>query len=112
MGHLSRFVEPVLLLLLRKKGRSHGYELAESLGEYALTDAEVDRGQLYRTLKNLEENGHVVSEWDTEGRGPARRLYKLTPSGEEHLREWAEVLGRLSKAAERFVTTAGELDSR
>ena len=38
MGNLYRFVEPVLLFLLRKKGRSYGYELAAELGEHAGVD--------------------------------------------------------------------------
>ena len=51
MGNLYRFVEPVLLFLLRKKGQSYGYELAKDLREYALTDAEVEVAALYRTLR-------------------------------------------------------------
>jgi len=37
-----------------------------------------------------------------EGSGPARRHYKLTPSGEDHLCEWMEVLERLSFSLARF----------
>ncbi|RQW83589.1 MAG: hypothetical protein EHM79_15845, partial [Geobacter sp.] len=50
----------------------------------------------------LEETGHVVSSWDMEGSGPARRHYTLTPSGEEHLCEWMAVLERLSFSLARF----------
>ena len=74
MGNLYRFVEPVVLLLLKKKGRSYGYDLGGELREHALTDAEIERGALYRTLRNLEANGNVVSEWETEASGPARRV--------------------------------------
>jgi len=34
---------------------------------YVLTDAEVERAALYRTLRNLERNGNVTSEWMTKG---------------------------------------------
>ena len=64
MGNVSRFIEPVALLMLKVKGQSYGYDLASSMAEYALTDASVERGALYRTLRQLEENGYVVSEWD------------------------------------------------
>ena len=40
MGNLYRFVEPVLLFLLKSKGHSYGYEPANELRAYALTDAE------------------------------------------------------------------------
>jgi len=103
MGNLYRFVEPVVLLLLKKKGRSHGYDLSGYLQEYALTDAEIERGALYRTLRQLEANGNVVSAWNTEESGPARRVYKLTAKGQRHLDEWATVLEHVSKSMARFV---------
>jgi len=103
MGNLYRFVEPVVLLLLKKKGRSYGYDLAADLDEYALTDAEIERGALYRTLRALELNGNLKSEWETDKAGPARRVYKLTAKGERHLEEWATVLEHVSKSMARFV---------
>lgn len=67
MGNLYRFVEPVVLYLLERNGPTYGYELSTSLKNHALTDAEIDRGALYRTLQRLEEMGHVTSGWDTSG---------------------------------------------
>ncbi len=106
MGNLYRFVEPVLLFLVRKKGRSYGYELARELQQYALTDAEIEVAALYRTLRQLEENDCVTSKWDIEGSGPARRLYTLTPRGLQHLEEWISVLRHLSQSMSRFVEEA------
>jgi len=106
MGNVYRFVEPVVLLLLKKKGHSYGYDLAGEVERYALTDAEIDRGALYRTLRQLEQNGHVVSQWNVQKSGPARRVYSLTEEGDRHLAEWAEVLGNLSSSMARFVELA------
>jgi poly-beta-hydroxybutyrate-responsive repressor len=106
MGNLYRFVEPVVLLLLKKKGRSYGYDLSGDLHEHALTDAEIERGALYRTLRQLERNGNVASAWDTDKNGPARRVYKLTARGERHLAEWTAVLEHVSKSMARFVKDA------
>jgi PadR family transcriptional regulator len=106
MGNLYRFVEPVVLLLLKKKGRSYGYDLAADLHEHALTDAEIEKAALYRTLRQLEVNGNVASEWETDGGGPARRVYRLTVAGERHLEEWAAVLDHVSKSMARFVKNA------
>jgi PadR family transcriptional regulator PadR len=103
MGNLYRFVEPVVLLLLKKKGRSYGYDMSGDLQECAITDAQIERGALYRTLRRLEANRNVVSEWDVEESGPARRVYKLTAKGERHLDEWATVLEHVSKSMARFV---------
>jgi len=108
MGNLYRFVEPVLLFLLRKKGRSYGYELAADLRENALTDASIEAAALYKTLRQLEQNGCVTSEWDVTGTGPAKRVYCLTPYGEEHLAEWITVLDHMARSMTRFVRTAGK----
>jgi len=106
MGNLYRFVEPVLLFLLEKNGRAHGYELANQLRKHALTDAEIEVSALYRTLRQLEQNDCVTSQWDVEGSGPARRLYELTPRGREHLEEWITVLAHMSQSMSRFVREA------
>lgn len=103
MGHLYRFVEPVVLLLLKEKGRSYGYDLLGSLSEYAFTDAEIERAALYRTLRRLQKNGYVTSEWETDRGGPARRVYVITPRGEQHLWEWAQVLARVAGSMDRFI---------
>jgi poly-beta-hydroxybutyrate-responsive repressor len=108
MGNLYRFVEPVVLLLLKQKGRSYGYGLSVELQKHTLTDAEVERAALYRTLRQLEINGNVTSEWDTDRGGPARRVYKLTARGERHLEEWATVLEHVSKSMVRFVKDTRE----
>jgi PadR family transcriptional regulator, regulatory protein PadR len=106
MANVYRFVEPIVLLLLKQKRRSYGYELSRALQDHALTDAAVERAALYRTLRQLETNGNVVSEWETDHGGPARRLYRLTPAGERHLDEWAVVLEHLSKSMAGFVKAA------
>jgi PadR family transcriptional regulator PadR len=109
MGNLYRFVEPVVLFLLEKKGHSYGYDLANELEKHALTDAEIERAALYRTLRQLERNGNVRSEWDVHDGGPARRVYKLTSSGKRHLDEWVLVLEHVANSMTRFVHEAQAL---
>ena len=103
MGNLYRFVEPVVLYVLEHNGPTYGYELGSNLQNHTLTDAEIDRGALYRTLQRLETMGHVTSDWDTSGSGPARHIYSITQNGRDHLREWAAVLNNLSRSMESFV---------
>jgi DNA-binding PadR family transcriptional regulator len=97
MGNVSRFIEPVVLRILKEKQKSYGYEIAECLSQYALTDATIEGAALYRTLRTLEANGYVISTWD-EGDGPARRNYSLTKSGHIHLHDWAHLLETLGSA--------------
>lgn len=95
-------LQPWLILLLLRKP-SHGYELIERLsqGEH-MPDA--DSGFLYRTLRQLEEDGIVQSSWDTEGQGPARRLYRVTSEGTEYLRAWAANIRRLQNQLVHFLS--------
>ncbi len=109
MGHLYRFVEPVVLLMLKVKGRSYGYDLSGELARFSFTDAEIERAALYRTLRSLEENGYVTSGWDVTEPGPARRVYSLTKSGEKHLQEWAVVLGKVAGAMSQFIRRVDKL---
>ena len=101
MGNVSRFIEPVVLRILKEKKRSYGYEIAECLARYALTDATIEGAALYRTLRALEANGYVSSTWDA-GDGPARRNYSLTRSGHAHLRDWSQLLDSLGNAMIEF----------
>jgi len=110
MGNLYRFVEPVVLYVLERDGPTYGYELGSSLQDHALTDAEIDRGALYRTLQRLETMGHVTSTWDRTGPGPARHVYAITDAGRKHLREWSVVLGNLAASMRAFVAEVESLD--
>ncbi|MBC7263367.1 MAG: helix-turn-helix transcriptional regulator [Chloroflexi bacterium] len=95
------FVQPWLLLLLLQKP-SHGYELMERLAQDEDSPS-ADPGLLYRTLRQLEEEGLVQSSWDTEGSGPARRLYKVTPEGVEYLHARAVNIRRTRERLDRFL---------
>lgn len=109
MGNLYRYVEPITLFLLKEKSKAHGYELIKGINEHSLTDSVVEPGALYRTLRRLEDNNYVTSTWDTSNAGPAKRIYELTPDGEEHLREWIIVLEQLAKQMQGFVKDAAGL---
>ena len=65
---------------------------------------------IYRHLRQLENDGLVLSEWETEGAGPARRVYRLTAEGREMLDLWIEYmkkeLARLKKAHPRMTHQA------
>ena len=61
---------------------------------------------IYRHLRDLEENGLVASEWETEGSGPAKRVYQLTQEGGAILDYWItymkEQAQRLLSFIERY----------
>lgn len=87
-GRMLGFIQPWLLLLLSEEP-AHGYELLDKLNQNEDTRG-MDLGFLYRTLRQFEQDGLVKSSWDVEGRGPARRVYEITPDGVEYLHAWIE----------------------
>jgi PadR family transcriptional regulator, regulatory protein PadR len=74
---------PTAMLLLLSEREGHGYDLLTRLAGLGME--EVDGGGLYRTLRALEAHGLVGSAWGLSERGPARRVYSLTPVGRAHL---------------------------
>lgn len=100
-GEVRRFLQPWLLLLLLEKP-SHGYELMERLAQDP--DApQGDPGLLYPLLRRMEREGLVASVWDTEGKGPARRQYEVTPEGTDYLHAWAVSIRQTRARLDRFL---------
>jgi poly-beta-hydroxybutyrate-responsive repressor len=80
------------LLTFLRGWNAHGYELMQRLNELNLGG--FDQTAVYRTLRQLEQQGLVDSFWDTSASGPARRMYSLTQAGEMMLSGWIGMLER------------------
>ncbi|MBM7866141.1 PadR family transcriptional regulator [Heliobacterium gestii] len=102
VGRINRFVQPALLLLLSEKP-SYGYELMERIGELVLLDGPTDPALIYRTLRRMEEEQLVRSNWQTGESGPAKRCYELTDRGVETLHRWAREITRHRRALDEFL---------
>ena len=98
---ISRFMEPCLLLLLHRSS-SHGYSLQDELKEFGFAEAPVDPSVVYRILREMENQGLVTSAWDTEGSGPPRRVYQLTPQGNQYLVQWVADLRETDRVLHGF----------
>ena len=88
-GQPKNFARPCLLLLLAE-APAHGYELLDRLRPFGFDLS--DPASVYKTLRLLENEGLVTSEWELSTRGPARRVYSITPDGQEMLQAWAHTL--------------------
>lgn len=83
-------VRYAVLGLISQKPR-HGYETRVAFERLVGGDGnwEVKPAQIYTTLDRLEEAGLVERSSDLgEGDEPSRRVYRITPQGEEALQEW------------------------
>lgn len=98
-GVPKNFMVPFLLLTLRD-WNVHGYELIQHLMKFGFQS--IDQGNVYRTLRQLEKENMVKSEWDTSTGGPAKRIYSLTETGEQYLKAWADSLEQYQTMLDQF----------
>ena len=93
------FLTPWLLLLIRNWSM-HGYQLMQTMAVFGL--AACDPATVYRTLRRLEKEGLINSDWESGDAGPAKRVYSLTEAGEDFLRTWASTLRQHQDILSRF----------
>ena len=98
-GLSGKFIQPCLLLLLSHED-SYGYVLMSRLQQLG---APSDAGAVYRMLRRMENETLVTSEWNTEGAGPAKRYYRITPEGEELLHTWTVAVQRDKEILQGFL---------
>jgi PadR family transcriptional regulator, regulatory protein PadR len=96
---LQRYMQPSILLALKLKP-SYGYELIQQIPQFGFVEGQVPPGMIYRHLREMEDHGMVLSDWETEGAGPAKRVYQLTEEGLEILEFW---IGYMKNQTERLM---------
>jgi poly-beta-hydroxybutyrate-responsive repressor len=101
---VPRLLQPFILLTLKEK-ESYGYELIEKINGFGFHSSPPDVGAIYRQLRSMEKEGWVKSKWNTKGTGPAKRIYRITPQGEEILHGWAITLRKRREALDQFIKT-------
>jgi DNA-binding PadR family transcriptional regulator len=107
-GRRGRWLEPFLLLLVTE-GVAYGGALIARLNELCLAADGVDVGMAYRTLRELEAEGLVVSTWLVDD-GPPRRSYRLTEAGRRALDEWVAVMRERARLINTFLDTSQRLE--
>lgn len=80
----------------------HGYALTQQLSNRGF--GTLKGGSLYPALRSLDEAGLVVSGWETQASGPAKKVYAITAAGRAHLvqsqHELQDLLAALSPQSE------------
>jgi PadR family transcriptional regulator, regulatory protein PadR len=66
----------------------HGFAMARHIRDASAARQLTAHGTLYKALARLEQAGLLTSSWEDPGlaeaeRRPRRRLYQVTPSGEQ-----------------------------
>jgi len=72
----------LFLLGILRSHQSHGYELSALLSS-PLAPIQIGKANAYQILSGLEKRGWVMGHEEREGNRPPRRVYAVTPDGEE-----------------------------
>ena len=105
----ERYIRASILLALKIKS-SYGYELIQEIPRFGFIEGQAPPGMIYRHLRDLEEDGLVASQWETQGTGPAKRVYQLTEEGMEALESWIQYMDNQAQRLSRFVQAYREFD--
>lgn len=73
----------LLLLGVLREHEMHGYQLNEVLGHELGLPVRLTKSNAYKLLSKMEADGWVIHKSEQVGNRPARRVYSVTPAGEE-----------------------------
>jgi DNA-binding PadR family transcriptional regulator len=93
------FLQSCLLVLLHREP-GYGYSLMDGLSEFGFQPDQMDISIIYRALRDMQANNLVSDSWDDNSLGPQRRVYTITPQGEQALAGWIENLRQRRKEIE------------
>lgn len=100
---LLKGVLTLLLLHVLAEQESYGYEVVQRLHSLGLTD--LAAGSVYPALSRLEREQRLASRLVPSDEGPARKYYRLTPSGYDALvagaDEWHALADLVSRQLSR-----------
>jgi len=69
---------------------SHGYEIKSQLTQKMFSEFGINDGQLYPTLKKLEESRLISKTVEHQEGVPSRHVYSITDAGRDDFLQWME----------------------
>ena len=82
---LQGALDVMVLKLLSKRSRLHGYAIMAAITESSNGVLRVEEGSLYPALRRMEEAGWLRAEWISREGGRRARVYEITAGGRKQL---------------------------
>ena len=82
---LQGSLDLLVLKILSRRPRLHGYALMTAIQEISEDVLRVEEGSLYPALHRMEEAGWIRAEWVMKDTGRRARIYDLTAAGKKQL---------------------------
>ena len=73
----------LLLLGLLRIQEMHGYQINELIDTHLGTAVQLKKPTVYKLLSGMVQDGWIKAREEQEGNYPPRRVYTITPAGEE-----------------------------
>lgn len=99
---LLKGVLSVVLLHLLAEQESYGYEVVQRLQAAGFSD--VLEGTVYPALSRLQREGKLATRLVASRSGPARKYYRLTPTGHDALATGTDTWARHVAAVDSVLT--------
>ncbi len=98
------FLQFVILHLISQQQR-YAYEIKDEILKITSGTFDIDRNNLYKKLRSLEQQGFLKSQLEHSQHGADRKYYAITPFGEKLFQEMYQliipVMGSLHKRIKR-----------
>lgn len=88
----------MVILAVLAAGPMHGYEISTQVAASVPNLGKSPAGTLYPLLHRLEKEGFLSAEWQIQEGKPNRKVYALTDSGRERLKDATQEWRRFSVA--------------
>src|SRR5262245_25212771 len=76
-------VRKLVILGLLRMGSQHGYQLNQSIADHYRFVTDMSPAVTYKLLERLADSGDVSLQGEQGDIGPVRRIYAITPQGEQ-----------------------------
>lgn len=96
----------LVLTVLERRGKVHGYGIANAIEDLSEEALKVEEGSLYPALHRMEEASWISAEWTITENKRRARLYQITRAGKKHLANETERWGNFSKGVARVLKFA------
>ncbi|MCD1295048.1 PadR family transcriptional regulator [Methanocella sp. CWC-04] len=77
-----------IILGLLSQGPKSGYAIKKWVELSISYFWDISYGQIYPTLRHLEQEGLATMKMETADKGPSSKVYNITDDGREELRKW------------------------
>jgi len=98
-----RWMQFLILRVIYEKP-SYGYEIIKSTEKIADNQHKIETGTAYTLLRRMEKENLLKSNWKENKQRPAKRIYRVTPKGKEHLKVWLKMVIQRKKMINKMIS--------